>query len=72
MNNFGQIFSFLNKRKKLVKKLIKADNELRKIEKELKEIEQPFIEAKIDVEKYRWHPESMAAPQDLRDMPLKF
>lgn len=26
----------------------------------------------IDVDKYRWHPESMAAPQDLRDMPLKF
>ena len=26
----------------------------------------------IDVEKYRWHPESMAAPMDLRDMPLKF
>lgn len=53
MNNFGQIFSFLNKRKKLVKKLIKANNELSKIEKELKEIEQPFLEAKIDVQKYR-------------------
>lgn len=29
-------------------------------------------DGRIDVEKYRWHPESMAAPMDLRDMPLKF
>ena len=26
----------------------------------------------IDVEKYRWHPESMGAAPDLRDLPLKF
>ena len=29
-------------------------------------------DGRIDVEKYRWHPESMSAPGDLRDMPLKF
>lgn len=26
----------------------------------------------IDVEKYRWRPESLTAPIDMRDMPLKF
>ena len=26
----------------------------------------------IDVEKYRWHPENMAAPTNLRDAPIKF
>ena len=26
----------------------------------------------IDVEKYRWRPESFSAPTDLRDLPLKF
>ena len=26
----------------------------------------------IDVEKYRWHPESMGVMPDLRDLPLKF
>jgi len=29
-------------------------------------------DGKIDVEKYRWHPESANAPVDLRDLPLKF
>ena len=29
-------------------------------------------DGKIDVKKYRWHPENMAAPINLRDMPLKF
>lgn len=26
----------------------------------------------IDVEKYRWRPESMSEPSDLHDLPLKF
>ena len=26
----------------------------------------------IDVEKYRWRPESVSGPSDLRDLPLKF
>ena len=26
----------------------------------------------IDVEKYRWHPEQKNAPQNLKDLPLKF
>lgn len=29
-------------------------------------------DGRIDVEKYRWHPENMSAPMDLRDLPLKF
>ena len=29
-------------------------------------------DGRIDVEKYRWHPESMSAPVALRDLPLKF
>ena len=29
-------------------------------------------DGRIDVEKYRWRPESMSAPVDLRDLPLKF
>ena len=29
-------------------------------------------DGRIDVEKYRWHPETMSAPADLRDLPLKF
>jgi len=29
-------------------------------------------DGKIDVEKYRWCPESLTAPIDMRDMPLKF
>lgn len=29
-------------------------------------------DGKIDVEKYRWRPESLTAPIEMRDMPLKF
>ena len=28
-------------------------------------------DGKIDVEKYRWHPENALIPADLRDLPLK-
>ena len=29
-------------------------------------------DGRIDVKKYRWHPESENSPIDLRDLPLKF
>jgi methylated-DNA-protein-cysteine methyltransferase-like protein len=29
-------------------------------------------DGKIEVEKYRWRPESLKSPVDLRDMPIKF
>lgn len=53
MSKFGEIFGFIRKRERLLKKLYKAQSEVDKIEKKMKELEKPFFDCEVDVEKYR-------------------
>ena len=53
MKKFDDIYKFLKERKKILKKLYKAQEQIRTLENKIDQIEKPFFECSIDVQEYR-------------------